>query len=83
MGTTKRPRGIVVAIAATIAVCLAATVGSYHYGYLQGTRETIENCSTQGIVPKQFTPMPDTDPTEVQWEFRRNDAGELKLIRIA
>lgn len=63
----KRPRASVVTIAATASVCFASTVLSYHHGYLEGTRETIENSSTVPSIPDHFTPMPSQDPVEIQF----------------
>ena len=78
-----KPRGKVVTIAATICTCVATTVFSYHFGYLQGTRETIENSSLVPIVPEHFAPMPTEDPIETRLEFRRNSAGELEFVDTA
>ena len=83
MGLKKRPRSMVVAITATICICVGTTVYSYHYGYLQGTRETIENSSATPIFPDHIPPMPTEPPTAIEWELHRNAAGELEFFGAA
>ncbi|MAD79811.1 MAG: hypothetical protein QF918_05315 [Pirellulaceae bacterium] len=78
-GLKTRLRGTVVVLAATICICVGSAVFSYHFGYLQGTRETIKNSSTDPIPPDHFAPMPTEDPIEIRWDLLRNATNELEF----